>query len=309
MSEPTAEIVTFGETMVSLRGEGLCRYPAAFSASPAGSETNVAIALARLGHQVSWISRLGVDMWGDGIIATLRAEGVTTSGVERDPYRPTGLMALLRRPGGLAEVDYRRAGSAASALTGEHIIDAMGQPKHVHLTGITPALSTNTRRACFTAVEAAHDRGATVSFDINFRSLLWDRTEAAPVLHDLANHCDIVIGSPHELTLIDEDPTRLLDGNTQIIVRKLGAAGAEAWNADGHTKHDGFTVPVIDTVGAGDGFSAGLISGLIDGLSLTGALERGNIVGACAVGAQGDWQAYPERRDLARFANTEETLR
>lgn len=300
------DVVTLGETMVSLRTSAPIRFPARLEATPAGAESNVAIGLARLGHRVRWISRLGADPWGDAIVAALRGEGVDVH-VARDADRPTGLMTLAQRTADRAVVEYRRAGSAASALSEEDLA-GLGSQRILHLTGITPALSASAARACLEAARRVREAGGRVSLDVNHRRLLWSAEEARRALRELGRLADVVIGGEEELELLGDSPESLLE-TASVVVMKRGADGAEAWSRDDHVTAPGHRVTVVDPVGAGDGFCAGFLSGLLDGLPLRGCLGRGNTVGAFAVGHVGDWQGYPTRDELALLQAADTTTR
>src|SRR6476646_5965113 len=144
----------------------------------AGAESNLAIALARLGRQVAWVSRLGRDPFGDMILEAVEHEGVDVRWVLRDSA-PTGLFCKWRT-NGRTHVTYRRAGSAASRLrVGDVPDDALDGVRIVHLTGVTRAISESARRLVLDVAQRAKARGATVVFDPNFRPALPDTPEAA----------------------------------------------------------------------------------------------------------------------------------
>ncbi|MBO0833880.1 MAG: sugar kinase, partial [Actinobacteria bacterium] len=111
-----AEVVTFGETMAALRSAGPLRLGGSMALSVAGAESNVAIGLARLGHRVQWIGRVGGDELGALILRTLRAENVDVSGIRVDQRRPTGLVLFEQRLSDVTRVLYYRTGSAGSGL-------------------------------------------------------------------------------------------------------------------------------------------------------------------------------------------------
>ncbi|MGA6161362.1 sugar kinase [Amycolatopsis magusensis] len=293
-------VVTLGETMVALRGKGLLRLGTEFRTSIAGAESNVAIGLARLGHQVRWLSRLGTDESGELVLRTLRAEGVDVSAVVRGP-EPTGLVLFEQRLPGVTRVEYHRAGSAAAGLRPEHVTLGDGV-RLLHLTGITPALGPGPRAA----VEAAAGTGAEVSLDVNLRTRLWPAAEAAGVLTPLARRAGIVIGSPEEIELVGGVES-LLEAGVGEVVTKLGADGAAVSTADGEWTAPGHRVPVIDSIGAGDAFTAGYLSARLDGLGLEERLARGNACGAFAVASAGDWEGAPTRAELALLAVEEGT--
>lgn len=284
-----------------------------------GAETNVAIGLARLGHRVRWAGRLGEDEVGSFALRTLRAEGVLTDAVVLDPNRPTGVMLLEKRIADVSRAAYYRAGSAGSALAFENLDAALeARPEVVHFTGITPALSQSAAEATVRAAEAARERGITVSFDVNYRAKLWDRDAASKVLTVLGGFADIVIASEDEIGLIagspgdaseDELVGELHARGVRDVVIKRGGAGATAYTREGSHHHDALTVPVVDTVGAGDAFTAGYLSALLDGESMDQRLRRAVTLGAFAVAATGDWENLPDRGELGLLESGGSTIR
>ena len=299
------DVLSIGETMVALRSQTMLSTGGTVSTSIAGAESNVAIALARLGHQASWVGRVGPDAMGDLVLRTLRAEGVDTSGVRRDTAS-TGVVFFERRLPTMQRVSYMRTGSAATQLCPADV-DVPPGTRVVHVTGVTAALGPLPRAAVFAAIKKARDRGALVSVDVNFRSRLWDAEDARPVLIELAAGADVVIASPEELALLapgtEPVPTRELavrliaDGATEVVV-KDGAGPAFVVTADSTTTEDAQEVGVVDSVGAGDAFVGGYLSGLLDGLSLGDRLRRAHTLGAFAVSTVGDWEGLPTRDEL-----------
>jgi len=314
-----AEVVTLGECLASLlaRTPGPLAEVSDFERHIAGAEANVAVGLARLGHRVAYIGRVGDDGFGKAIVRRLRGEGVDVRRLTVQADAPTGVMLRERRALGAAEVVYHRRGSAASHL-GPGDIDRAADAgvfdgaRWLHLTGITPALSTTARAAALRARDVARDRGLTVSLDVNLRRKLWPDTDAAPVLRELASDADVVLGSPDELAVLvgadpAADPSELVaavvaDGHAAAVA-KLGAQGAIGLQAGGEAvRVDGFAMPfVVDPVGAGDAFCAGFIAGMLDGADLATALRMANGCGALAVAAAGDQAGLPDRAELARL--------
>jgi 2-dehydro-3-deoxygluconokinase len=303
------DVVTVGETMALLSaldesvGSG-----ASYSLSFGGAESNVAIGLARLGHSVSWVSALGNDQFGDMIEREIRSEGVQVV-ASRDDQRPTGLMVKTLSAGEDRLVRYYRSDSAASALRAEDLpAELIASARVVHLTGITPALSTSTREMSLRAATMAREAGVTVSLDINYRPALWSEALASAVLRELISHCDIVFGSPDELGLLfDHNGTheqlarRVSEFGPNCIVVKDGERGASML-IDGEWMHQpAFPVGVVDTVGAGDGFVAGFLSEFLDGSSPNAQLETAVITGALCCTHPGDWQGFPSRDRLRTF--------
>lgn len=318
MSEPVrTDLLTVGETMVSFRSGAPVTSQAPWQAHVAGAESTVAVALARLGHRATWVGRVGEDPFGQLVVQQLRGQGVEVRAVV-DARRPTGLMFVERRTADLARVTYRRSESAGSALEPADVGDEPRGARVVHLTGITPALSPSARgtvAAVVAAVTAMPEEGRPLlSFDVNYRSRLWPASAAAPVLGEIAAAADVVIASDDELALIsgehgeqgasDEESAvaRLLAGRARMVAVKRGARGASLHTAAGRLDVAALPVTAVDELGAGDAFSAGLLSGLLDGLEPAEVLQRAAVLGAFAVSTAGDWEGLPTRAELALLA-------
>ncbi|MEV0155205.1 sugar kinase [Micromonospora sp. NPDC050686] len=301
------DLLTFGEALVSLRSAGPLATGGALTMHLAGAESNVAIGVARLGHRAAFAGRVSDDELGGHLLRQLRAEGVGVDHVVRDPRRPAGLMFVERRTADLTRVTYQRAGSAGSALTVDDLRRAFAAGARVlHLTGITPALSESARAATAWAAETASRAGVLVCLDVNHRARLWDRGAARATLGALAGHASVVVASADELDLVGaagaDEPTvvaGLLDRGVETVLVKLAGEGARAYTRDGVRHAPAVPVTAVDTVGAGDAFTAGYLSGHLDGLDLAGRLRRAVTLGAFAVAGHGDWEALPRRDELS----------
>lgn len=291
------EVWTFGETMVSLRAASVLAPGTSWTTHVAGAESNVAIGLARLGHSVTWRSRLGDDAFGELVARELRAEGVVVD-CDVDAVLPTGFM-FLQTGSYSTEARYHRAGSAAAQLD-SGVEDSLiaAAPRVVVVSGITPALGAGPAAATTAAVNSARGAGAVVVLDINFRARLWSRDDATRFLEGVIPGVDVVIGSPEELTLVAESPEGVLELGPTQVVAKLGADGARLYTSDGIL--DGPATPAVveDPVGAGDAFTAGYVSSLLDGLPPAERLRRANLMGSAAVRHRGDYEGLPRRREL-----------
>ncbi|CAM5795935.1 sugar kinase [Brevibacillus borstelensis] len=315
------DVVTFGETMVLFTPEstGLMRYAHTYTRKFGGSETNFAIGLARLGHSVGWISRVGNDELGKAMLSFVRGEGVDTSCVRLDPDAPTGLYFKEIRNASDVNVYYYRKGSAASRMTAADLDEAyLAQARYLFVSGITPALSESCREMVFEAIRMAKASGLTVVFDPNLRKKLWTEEQARETLLAIAAQSDIILPGLSEGTFLfgETDPVKLgerfLSLGAKIVVLKLGEKGAHYFTPEENQHIPGFHVEqMVDPVGAGDGFAAGFISGLLDGLSLSEAVKRANAVGAIVTMVNGDVEGLPERSDLKRFVESpgEEVMR
>lgn len=295
----SVDVVTAGETMLALRGSGPLRLGGSLATSIAGAESNVAVGMSRLGHRVAWAGRVGDDESGALVLRTLAAEGVDCGAVARDEDRATGMLIFEQRLPDVTRVEYHRRDSAGSRWSVSDAERALSlHPRLVHVTGITPALSAEARDAAYALVEGAKRQGATVSVDINFRSRLWSAQEAAPHLRRLVEDADIVIASPDELDLVGGDPAALIRAGARDVIVKHGSAGATAYDAERSVTTSAKRVTVVDSIGAGDAFSAGYLSGWLDGLALEERMERAVALGAFAVASRGDWEGLPRRDEL-----------
>ena len=161
------DLLTLGESMVSLRSGGPLSAGGSLSMHVAGAESNVAVGVARLGHGVSWAGVVGADPHGQFIVRQLRSEGIGLHHRE-DASRSTGVMFLEQRTADVSRAYYYRSGSAGSTLSIPDVDAALrGGARVVHLTGITAALSPEARRAVEYAAERAAGEGMLVSLDVN----------------------------------------------------------------------------------------------------------------------------------------------
>ncbi|TWI55524.1 dehydrogluconokinase [Pseudomonas duriflava] len=307
---PEFDVLAFGETMGMLVAEepGDLAEVTHFGKRIAGADSNVVIGLTRLGLRVAWLSRVGNDSLGRFIRLTLEREGVDCSRVTIDPHHPTGFQFKSREVDGRdPTVEYFRRGSAASYLSIEEDFDEqLLNVRHLHATGIPPALSDSLRELSQHLMHSARQAGRSVSFDPNLRPSLWS-SEAAmcKTINHLASLADWVLPGLAEGRLLTgyETPEDIaafyLDKGASAVAIKLGPEGTyfRTPNNSGHVP--GYPVEtVVDTVGAGDGFATGFISALLEGLDIPAAIARGNWIGARAVQVIGDMEGLPYRNEL-----------
>jgi len=304
------DVVTMGETMIQMtpKQSGLLRHARTFERYVGGAESNVAIGLARLGHETGWMSRVGADEFGAHVQATIRGEGVDTSQVIRDEEAPTAVYFKEQRRADHTRVYYYRDGSAASRLAPSDLDpDYMGQAEYLHLTGITPALSDRCREATWEALRIADEEGVAVSFDPNVRRKLWSEAEARTTLRDMLPHVHTVLTGEGEAALLTGEDTpaaaaRALHalGPSQVVVR-LGAEGALGLSDAGLERRGAIEVEAVDVVGAGDAFTAGYLSGQLRGWSLGRSLRLGNVAGGLATTVRGDCEGIPTWEEVQAY--------
>lgn len=303
------DVVTFGEAMALFVADemGDLAFIDKFSRRMAGAETNFSVGMARLGFRVGWVSRLGNDTFGRYIRSVLQQEGVDCRSVETDGKHSTGFMLKSKVSNGDPIVEYFRKGSAASHLSRENFTpDYFSSARHLHCTGITPALSESALQFSVHAVEFMRGAGKTISFDPNLRPKLWSSKEAMiQRINELASKANWVLPGIEEGRLLtgyerpEDIATFYLNLGVQLVVIKLGAEGAYYRTATEQGIVAATPVAnVVDTVGAGDGFAAGVVSALLEGLSIPDAVTRGNRIGAYAIQVEGDMDGLPTRTQL-----------
>jgi 2-dehydro-3-deoxygluconokinase len=309
-----ARIVTFGEVMLRLKPPGVERFLQSplFEAGFGGGEANVAVALARFGCDTSFLSVIPANPIGDACVAELRRHGIDTTGVVRRGAR-LGIYFLEaganQRP---SVVVYDRAGAAiAEARAGD--IDwrqGFSGAGWFHITGITPALSLSAAELSLEAVRTARGMGLTVSCDLNFRKNLWRYGRSAPeVMGELVKCVDVLVANEEdcqnalgisfsadvESGILDAGRYRALAENVlgaypglkqvAITLRESRSANDNGWSGVLHTGKEFLRSrrydirDIVDRVGAGDAFAAGLIYGLT---SLGSAQEALEFAAACS---------------------------
>ncbi len=309
--EPKLEVVTIGETMIRFSPKTGIRLEQArqLDVEIGGAESNVAVALARLGVASGWISKLVENPWGFRIAGELRRHGVDTSRIIWTQEGRVGTMfvepGVKPRP---AEVVYDRANSAASTMRFEDLdLDYILAARHVHLTGITMALSDSCRDMVTKVAAEVRKAGRTVSFDVNYRQRLWSAEKAKRAVDSVLKDVNLLISTLDDvrkvfnLTDSPQDVCKKLHetyGCPWIIIT-LGGEGAIGL-FDGEIKRvDGYELEVIDRIGAGDAFAAGAIYGFLNGLPDL-SLRYGIALAALKHTIFGD-QSYLNKKDVERL--------
>jgi 2-dehydro-3-deoxygluconokinase len=302
-------VITAGETMllgVTPR-PGLLRHAGALELKVGGAESNAAIALSRLGVSSGWVSYLGDDEAGQVVLDRVRGEGVDTSRVRRVEGYPTGLY-LRDHAGGKVRVHYYRAGSAASRMApGAFDADYLRGADFLHLTGITPALSGGCADFVRWAAREARARGVRVSFDVNYRSKLWAPERAKDFVEGVLPELDLLfVGDDEALALWGAGGEGLARGLAEAhpssgaleVVLKEGERGSAVLVEDRFFEEDGFKVPEVDPVGAGDAHVAGYLAGSLRGLGVRERLGLANAMGAYSVMTLGDYEGLPDAAEV-----------
>ncbi|WP_330626374.1 sugar kinase [Vallitalea guaymasensis] len=316
MVDKKMDVITFGESMVLFNpdAKGPLRYIHTFSKALAGAESNVAIALARLEHNVGWFSKLGDDEFGRYIECFIRGEGVDISRVIKDVTKSTGLLFKERFAHVNPNVYYYRKNSAASYLSPDDIdYEYIKSAKILHVTGITPALSESAKETVIKVVDYAKENNVIVSFDPNIRLKLWSIEEAKPVILELCKKADILFPGIDEAEMLlgISEPKEIIEAfhemGPKMVALKLGKEGCRVSDKEEEYFVNGYTVKTMeDSVGAGDGFAAGFLSGLLRDKSLKECGEYANGVGAMATLVKGDVEGLPTYDQLLTFIDKKE---
>ncbi len=308
-------VVTAGETMVLgvPARPGRLRHASSLELKIGGAESNLAIALSRLGLSAGWFSLLGDDEPGRLVLDRVRGEGVDTSMVRLVPDRPTGLY-LREQVGQETRVYYYRRGSAASTMSGgtfdpEYLRGA----EFLHLTGITQALSAECRDFVLWAAREARGGGTRVSFDVNYRSKLWPAGEAKAFAEAMMPHVDLLLIGDEEASALwgreDEELVReLAASGPREVVLKRGGEGSLALIDERVITQPAFPVEEVDPVGAGDAFDAGYLAGHLWDLAPEERLRVANAMGALSVATLGDYEGLPDKEELWAFLEGRKAL-
>jgi 2-dehydro-3-deoxygluconokinase len=304
----TPRVVTFGEIMLRLGSPGFERLfqSSMLTATFGGGEANVAVSLAQFGLRSDYVTRLPGHAVGDAVVRALRAEGVGTSFIARGGSRLGVYFTETGASQRASTVIYDRAHSSISEIPPDAVNwDAvMAGAAWFHVTGITPALGERAVAATSASIEAAKKAGAKISVDLNYRKKLWTETQAQAVMRPLMGSVDVVIANEEDLQSvlgIHVSGTDVTSGTLNVdayrdaaerVTRDLGPSlvaitlreslsasdngwSAVLWDGAAGTLHRSqhYNVRLVDRIGGGDSFAAGLVYGLVTGRSREDALR------------------------------------
>ena len=300
--------VTFGEIMLRLSPPGFERLlqSPALCATFGGGEANVAVGLAHFGLESRYITCLPAHAIGDAAVRVLRAEGVDTRFIVRGGNRVGIYYAETGASQRGGAVIYDRAGSAIAGMAPDAVRwdDAMEGAAWFHVTGITPALGERAADATRLAMAAAKRAGARVSIDLNYRRKLWTEAQAQAAMRPIAKGADVIIGNEEDLQSVlgiavagadvtggSLDRAAYADAASRvareygssfvaITLRESHSASRNGWSAllwdsarGAAVTSQHYDVQLVDRIGGGDSFAAGLIYGLLTGRAPEAALR------------------------------------
>jgi 2-dehydro-3-deoxygluconokinase len=303
------DVVTIGDAMITLdpSSTGPMRFVSSFERKIGGAELNFAIGCARLGLKTGWISRLGNDEFGRHIFNTVRGEGVDVSEVELVDGYPTSLNFKEIMGDGSVRTFYYRDRSPTTVLTKETLNEEfLKNTKILHITGVFPAVDkTKNIELIRHAIIEAKKHGVMISCDPNIRLKLWGEDEARDVLRSFLPYVDILVTGIEEAELLfgTTDTNEINEHCKQFGITHLAIKKGEEGSI-GYVDGEYVEAPavkakkVVDTVGAGDGFDAGFIYGILQNWPLDKALHFANIIGSMVVSVTGDNEGLPYLEDV-----------
>jgi 2-dehydro-3-deoxygluconokinase len=318
----TGQVACFGEILLRMTAPGreLMLQKPHLDVYVAGAEANVGVALANLGHQVRMVTCLPANPLGQAAVDALRRHGVDVSGVARTPGR-MGLYFLTQGAGLRAsEIFYDRQDSSfARAAAGDFDWNALLDGVDLlHMSGITPALGPRSAEAAVAAAEAARARGVPISFDGNYRSQLWEAWDSDPkaVLTRLVAQADILFGNHRDVSLLlgrefgGEGPDRRRGAAEAAFeafpnLKLIASTARHVEDADRHLISARIDTPeravqteevlvagIVDRIGAGDAFAAGILHGVRSGRDLDWTVRSGLALTCLKHSLPGDFSLF-----------------
>jgi fructokinase len=307
------DVITCGEMLIDFvsteAGVSLSQAPA-FKKAPGGAPANVAVGVARLGYRAGFIGQVGNDEFGHFLADTLQSYEVDTAGLRFTAQARTALAFVSLRADGEREFMFYRHPSADMLWHPEDVDRAYVAHCHIFHYGSISLIHEPSRSATLTALDYAKGNGALLSYDPNLRLSLWPSSDAARAgILDGWQHAEIIKVSEDELTFLSDKDTleraarSLWHDRLRLLVVTQGRTGCTYFTAEAHGYMPGFAVRSVDTTGAGDGFVAGMLAGLLEG-DLTWnreviekALCLGNAVGALSTTQLGATSSLPSMKE------------
>jgi fructokinase len=313
------DIVCLGELLVDMFpaevGRSLTEV-SAFYPKPGGAPANVAVAAVRLGAQSAFIGKVGDDAFGHHLADVLRQAGVDVSGMRFDQDARTGMAFIAMPDVNSYEILFYRNPGADMRLRADELDRELLKRTRVFHFGSISLIQEPSRGATLEALRTAREAGALISFDVNYRPDLWDRSEARDRVLETIADVDLLKVNETELALltarddVDEATQALLEQGLDLCVVTLGPEGSYFRVADGAEHVPAFKVDTVDATGCGDGFVAGLLCQLaleadwraqLSPYRMREALRYANAVGALTSLTQGVIPALPTSAEVDGF--------
>lgn len=309
------DVVALGEILIDFtfygNSEGGMKL---FEQNPGGAVANVLSAVSNLGGSSGFIGKVGCDMHGEFLKETLKSQNIDDSGVVSDKNAFTTLAFVSLDKGGERSFSFARKPGADTLLRWEEVSTDMTDNTKVFHIGSLSVTDEPSKTATFKAIERAKEMGAVISYDPNYRAMLWENEEAAKEgMRSLLKYADFIKISDEETTLVTgfeapEDAAKaLVDMGISVAVVTLGGDGALICSKDGFVKIAPSPATVVDTTGAGDSFTGGFLYKLTKNnkkpseLTLDEIKEYGDFaskVAAYCIGKRGGLCSMPKLSDI-----------
>ncbi|UFU00681.1 sugar kinase [Radiobacillus kanasensis] len=312
------DVITIGDAMITFNptSKGPMRFVHSFERRVGGAELNLAIGCARLGLRTGWISRLGNDEFGKHILHFARGEGMDTSQVKLVDGYPTSVYFKEILEDGTGRNFYYRDNSPTITMSPEALNESyIKQAKLLHITGVFSAIDERNPAILLRAMELAKKHGVLVSLDPNIRLKLWSKEKARSTMESYLPFVDILLTGDEEANILfgtseDEEIIHICKENgIDTLAIKKGEKGASAFHQGKYLQASPIPAKkVVDTVGAGDGFNAGFLYGMLNGLSLERTMKLATTIGSMVVSVSGDNEGLPFMEDVLTHMGEKELI-
>jgi 5-dehydro-2-deoxygluconokinase len=286
-----------------------------FSRYLGGSSANMAVGLARLGAKVGMVASLGTDSLSEFLIDFLKAENVDTGHVKAAPgYLPSLCLTEVSPPDRFPQVFYRHDPVDTKLEIGDDDLSYIASSQ-MFITNGTSLCASPSRESTYRALERAGQAGCRVVLDVDYRAMSWKNPEEAGLAVRLAlPFVDVLIGNELELTIVsgasglDEAIEKLRHAGVPMLVSKLGDKGTRVWTGGEPVFLPPYSVPVVSTIGAGDGFASGFLYGLLRGMPVVACLHYGNAAAAIVVSRLSCSEAMPTLAEVEQIIREQRSV-
>ena len=282
-----------------------------FSRYLGGSSANMAVGLSRLGARVGMVSCLGDDSLSDFLVEFLQGEKVDVGHIQRAPgYLPSLCLTEVSPPDRFPQVFYRHDAVDTMLRVTEEDLDYIAG-RRMFITNGTSLCASPSRESTYRALERAKRAGCRVVFDVDYRAMSWpSAAEAGQAVRLALPFVDVLIGNQPELRLVAaeadlERATATLRERVPLLVSKLGEQGTRVWQAGDSVFLPPYSVEVVSTIGAGDGFASGFLYGLLAGKPVTECLHYGNAAAAIVVSRLSCSEAMPTLAEVEAIVRSQ----
>lgn len=304
------DVLAIGEPMLEFSQAGDGGTAPQYLQGYGGDTSNFAVAAARQGARVGYVTRVGRDTFGERFMALWQREGIDVAGVQHDPAAATGIYFISHDEAG-HHFSYYRAGSAASRMRPDDLPQrAIEAARVLHVSGISQAISTSACDAVFAALTMARDANRLVSYDPNVRLKLWPAARARAIVLETVALADYCLPSLEDaVTLLgDDSPDALADAflarGARCVALKLGPEGVLVATAEERHRVAGVRVDSVDATGAGDTFDGAFITELLRGARLEDAARYANAAAALSTRGYGAVDPIPARTEVERYLSS-----